>query len=78
MLRLEEMLEPKGADKRTQLEAIKLLMRMNGTAETEEPQGQVRPHNLNNIIMFEPKEKGEEGRCWDCQWTKGRWWRGKW
>ena len=54
MLRLEEMLEPNGADKRTQLEAIKLLMRMNGTAETEEPQGPVRPHSGNkfDIIMF--------------------------
>ena len=46
------MLEPNGADKRTQLEAIKLLMRMNGTAETEEPPVPVRPHNLNKIIMF--------------------------
>ena len=52
MLRLEEMLEPNGADKRTQLEAIKLLMRMNGTAETEEPPAPVKTHDLNNIIMF--------------------------
>ena len=61
MLRLEEMLEPNGADKRTQLEAIKLLMRMNGTAETEEPQGPVRPHNLNNIIMFGTEGENQRG-----------------
>ena len=45
---LEEMMEPKGADKRTQLEAIKVLLRMNGAVETEEPQVPPRPHTISN------------------------------
>ena len=62
MLRLEEMLEPNGADKRTQLEATKLLLRMTGAAETEEPQVPARPHTVNvwDVKMFGTQGKIQE------------------
>ena len=62
MLRLEEMLEPNGADKRTQLEATKLLLRMTGAAETEEPLVPTRTHTINtwNVKMFGTQGKIQE------------------
>ena len=67
-MRLEEMLDPKGADKRTQLEAAKLLLRMNGAVESEpvHPALGTGNHQFVNVSvrMFgtpkvQPEEEGE-------------------
>ena len=64
-MRLEEMLDPKGADRRTQLEAVKLLLRMNGAVESEPAHPAFGMGNNQfvgvSVKMFgRPKELAEE------------------
>jgi len=64
-MRLEEMLDPKGADKRTQLEAVKLLLRMNGAVESEAVHpalgmGNNQFVNVSVKMSGRPKEQPEE------------------
>ena len=67
MMRLEEMLEPNGADKRTQLDAVKLLLRMNGVVEGEPVHpafgmGNNQAVNVSVKMFGISKERPEEDR----------------